>query len=84
MSDTIVEAYKKLHDDQEPSDDMEEWVLASEVLDNWDVSKLGEELAKETLFKIRKNTPFPTAPISKSVEVRVKEKIMELYHHSFE
>lgn len=84
MSDTIIEAYKKLHDGQEPLADTEEWVLASEVLDNWDVSKLGEELAKETLFKIRKNTPFPTVPISNSVEIRVREKLMELYPHSFE
>ena len=84
MSDTIVEAYKKLHDGQEPLADTEEWTLASEVLDNWDVSILGEEFAKETLFSILKHTPFPSPALSDSIQVRAEEKIMELYHHSFE
>ena len=83
MNDILIEAYKKLHGGEEPME-TEEYHVASKILDEWNVPKLGEDLAKETLFSILKYTPFPSPALSDSIQGRAEEKIMELYHHSFE
>lgn len=79
MSDTIIEAYKKLHEDHEPVEEMDEASLALEVLNSWDASRLGKDLAKETLFRIINHTPFPTGPLNETAKSRAEDNLRELF-----
>ena len=77
-NETIAEAYRKIYG-KDPESETEEWRLASDILDNWNVPALGEDLAKETLFRIINHTPFPSEPLTESVVGVAEEKITELF-----
>lgn len=80
----ITQAYKKLFE-EEPKAENEEWRLAQRIVSHWDVPKLGEELALETLFEIINHTEFPDTEITHEVvgkaENLISEFLPELSEH---
>ncbi|MDP2934836.1 MAG: hypothetical protein Q8N59_03675, partial [bacterium] len=71
-----IEAYRKLFS-KEPKQGVELWRLAKKVLSNWDVPKIGEELAIETLFEIINRTEFPDVETTHEIVGRAENKITE-------
>ena len=80
----IVAAYKKLFD-KEPESNAEQWRLAREIITKWDVPKIGEELALETLFEIINHTNFPddetTRKIVGKAEYLISAFLPEMSEH---
>lgn len=59
VTDTILaQAYQVLNN-QKSGPEMENWQAAADILEHWDVPKLGEELAREVIFQIVLDTQFP-------------------------
>ena len=72
----IVAVYKKLFN-KEPEPNAEQWRLAREIIKKWDVPKIGEELALETLFEIINHTHFPDDETTQEIVGRAEELITE-------
>lgn len=78
MDKAIAEAYAKIYN-RSPDSEAEEWQAALEIINHWDVPLLGENLAKECLFRIINHTPFPDEVLTKSIVGVAEEKILELF-----
>ena len=72
----ITEAYIKLFN-REPKPEEKQWQLAKEIITKWDVRKIGEELALETLFEIINHTDFSTTEIARKTIGRAENLITE-------
>lgn len=72
----LVQTYKKLFD-KEPKTETKEWRLARKIISNWDVPKIGEELALETLFEIINHTDYPNAEITHEIVGKAEDLISE-------
>lgn len=78
MNKSIVKAFTLLFG-SEPEPDKKEWQIASEILDNWNVPLLGEDLSKECLFRIINHTSFPNSKLTRLIVGIAEEKITELF-----
>ncbi|MFZ5559246.1 MAG: hypothetical protein ACOZAL_00410 [Patescibacteria group bacterium] len=72
----IIAAYKKLFN-KEPEAETEEWRLAQKIVSHWNVPKLGEELALETLFEILNHTDYPDTETTHRIVGRAENLISE-------
>ena len=77
MNATLLKAYTIIYD-TEPDVHMEEWQIAKFVLEIWDVPKLGEDLAKETLFALINHIYYP-AQVSREIVGEAELKLPELF-----
>lgn len=73
----LNEAYKKIFG-KEP-DKMEEWEIARDIMDNWNVPVLGEDMAKEVIFKVVNHVIFPSNEITREVVLRAENYATELF-----
>jgi hypothetical protein len=60
-------------------ENMAEWQMAQKLMENFDVQKLGEELAKEVIFEIVNHTSFPNNEITKEIVQRAESFAVELF-----
>jgi hypothetical protein len=73
----LNKAYKMIFG-KEP-ENLEEWQIAKEVIDNWNVPLLGEEMAKEVIFMIVNHTNFPSQELTREVVLKAENFAMELF-----
>lgn len=78
MDKAILRAYTIING-SEPALEMAEWQAAEYILNNMDVPRLGEDLAKECLFRIINYTSFPDRELTRSIVGVAEEKISEFY-----
>lgn len=57
----------------------QEWQLAEHVLNYWDVPKLGEDLAREVIFRIVNHVQFPTEDMAREIVGEAENKGIELF-----
>ena len=76
-NDILTVAYLKLFEN-EPVD-LELWQIAKEILNNWNVPKLGEELAEECILQIVNHVRFPNTEITKEIVGKAEELGVELF-----
>jgi hypothetical protein len=78
----VLRAYKTIHG-SDPAPEELEWEVVKNVLGNWDVPKLGEELASEFLFEVILHLVYPeNGPANEKTKEIVgpaEEKIIELF-----
>lgn len=77
MKSALREAHKIIFN-EEPGETTEEWELAREVLANWNVPKLGEDLAKRCIFEIVNHVEFPEG-MTREMVGEAEEKGVELF-----
>lgn len=75
---TLTKAYQIIFD-KEPEVEKAEWQVAKEIIENWNVPKLGEDFAKECLFEIILHVPFPNEETTKEVVGRAEDFAEELF-----
>ncbi len=56
MDQTVTKAYTIIFA-HPPEASLKQWDIIEQVLENWDVPKMGEDLAKESLFLIINHIP---------------------------
>lgn len=75
---TLRKAYQIIFG-KEPEAEKPEWQMAKEIMENWNVPKLGEDLAKECLFEIILRVPHPDDEITREVVGRAENFAEELF-----
>lgn len=76
--DIIDKAYAILFGNkQDPL--LKRWEKAKEIAYNWNVPKLGEEIAKECVFEIVNHVSFPDSPTTKEIVGRIEHFATELF-----
>ncbi len=78
MDKTLLEAYTIIHG-SEPAPGMEEWQAAKYVLENMDVPKLGEDLAKRTLFSLINRIRYPNKELTTEIVGGAEDELTEFY-----
>jgi hypothetical protein len=78
MNNHLARAYTIIFG-TEPAPELQEWEVAKAVLDKWNVPALGEELAKECIFRIVNNTDFPSQEITAEIVGTAEDKATELF-----
>lgn len=78
MDQALSQAYKILLD-RYPDNDMPEWMVASEVTNKWDTRLLGEDLARECIFRIVNHTIFPTQDKTREIVGIAESRATELF-----
>lgn len=73
----IIQGYKIIYD-QEPVN-LEEWQIVEKILDNFNVSKLSEGLAKEIILQIVNHTHFPNSETTQRIVGRAESFASELF-----
>lgn len=73
----LKEAYKKIFK-TEP-DNLEEWEIARDIINNWNVPVLGEELAKQVIFRIVNHIQYPSKEITGEVVLKAENFATELF-----
>ena len=74
----LREAYRKIFG-TDPDPKIPEWELAREVMGHWDVPKLGEDLARECIFRIVNHVIFPTDELTREIAGSAEDKSLELF-----
>ena len=78
----LIEAYRTLCG-HSPDQEMEDWQLVPEILNRWNVPKLGENFAREIIFEIVLHTQFPdenaNMEITKAYVHDAEQKGVELF-----
>jgi hypothetical protein len=77
MSTILSEAYRKLFD-RDPKD-LQEWEIAKSVMNGWNVPVLGEELAKQVIFRVVNHVQFPSQEITTEVVLKAENMATELF-----
>jgi len=78
MESPLVRAYCTIFD-QHPETPLEEWQLAQLVLDNFEVAKLGESLAKKSILQIVNHVAFPNQELTTLIVGRAEGFASELW-----
>jgi hypothetical protein len=78
MTDILIKAYANIFGSK-PDPTLKEWELARAIMANWDVPALGEDLARECIFRIVNHTDFPTPETTKEVVGLAEDKATELF-----
>ncbi|OHA93133.1 MAG: hypothetical protein A3E02_01635 [Candidatus Zambryskibacteria bacterium RIFCSPHIGHO2_12_FULL_38_34] len=78
MVQELEEAYKKIFN-KEPGN-LENWEIAKDLMNNWNVPILGEDLAKRVIFKVVNHVIFPSDEITKEVVLKAENKATELFN----
>ena len=78
MDDVLLKAYKVLFD-EEPETGASTWEVAKEILKEWDVPKLGEDLAKECIFRIVLHVQYPNKELTEEIVGDAEDKAGELF-----
>ena len=75
--DTLTVAYLKLFGSEPVG--LEPWQIAKEILNNWNVPKLSEELAEECILKIVNHVQCPNKEITTEIVGKAEELGVELF-----
>lgn len=75
---TLAEAYKKISG-KDPEPTISEWELARDIMARWSVPKLGEDLARECIFRIVNHVVFPTSELTKETVGIAEDRATELF-----
>lgn len=78
MDQTLSRAYKIIFE-TEPEPGMENWQIAEKLLDRFSVPKLGEELAKECIFRIVNHVRYPDRETTVRIVGRAEGFASELW-----
>ena len=78
MASPTKQAYKIIFN-QEPPAEMKDWEIAREVMNNWNVPKMGEELAQDCIFEIVDVINFPTEELRIEVVGLAENMSTELF-----
>lgn len=78
MSSALSKAYKLLTG-TEPAAEMPEWQVAKIISARWDTRVLGEELARECIFRIVNHTIFPDPEVTREIVGQAEERATELF-----
>ncbi|MGD0977474.1 MAG: hypothetical protein ABR875_04270 [Minisyncoccia bacterium] len=73
----LIKGYKAIFG-KEP-EKMESWELAREIINNFDVSKMGEELAREVIFEVANRVNFPTTEMTREIVGHAENLATELF-----
>lgn len=77
MDKTPKKAYEKLFK-KEP-ENLKDWEMSRELMKEWNVPVLGEDLAKEIIFKIVNHVSFPNHEKTVEIVGEAEEKSVELF-----
>src|SRR5262249_3096575 len=78
MDETLKRAYK-LVSDSNPSPEMLDWEIAAFVLERFNVPRLGEDLAKECIFRIVNHISYPDQETTNRIVARAEGFAGELW-----
>jgi hypothetical protein len=78
MTDILLKAYTNIFGTK-PDPALKEWELAQAIMTHWNVPALGEDLARECIFRIVNHTEFPSPEITKEVVGLAEDKAPELF-----
>jgi hypothetical protein len=78
MINTLPEAYQKIFGGV-PDPSIPEWELARDIMNHWNVPKLGEGLAQECVFRIVNHVIFPTGELTQEIVGLAEDKATELF-----
>jgi len=78
MDKTLKKSYEKIFK-KEPDVDLKDWELAQKIVGEWNVPALGEDLAKETIFKIVNHISFPNGEKTVEIVGKAEEMATELF-----
>ena len=78
MSNAINRAYQILLN-KLPGQEMADWQIAEAILNEFNVPKLGEELAKKCLISIISDISYPTQAITTHIVGRAENLATELW-----
>lgn len=78
MNITLNRAYQVIFDEK-PSSDLLDWQVAEKIIDNFNVPKLGEDLAKEVVYTVVLDTRFPNQEKTTEVVGRAEGFASELW-----
>ena len=73
----ISEAYKKIFD-KDP-EGMEEWKIAEEIINKFDVPKMGKDMAKQVIFQIVNHIDYPNRETTVEIVGRAEGLASELF-----
>lgn len=73
----LTEAYKKIFG-VDPVD-LQTWEIARAVINDFDVPKIGEELARKVILEIVNHVKFPTNKLTKKVVGHAENLATELF-----
>lgn len=78
MNRILKKAYRAIFG-REPSAGQADWQMAEEIVNHWDVPKLGEDLAKECLFEIILHVTYPDFETTRAIVGHAEELSTELF-----
>lgn len=78
MEKVLNKAYKVIFE-KEPESQKADWELAREILLNWNVPKMGEDLAKECIFEIIGHVQYPNQEKTTEIVGMAEDKAGELF-----
>ena len=78
MNQTLARAYKVIFD-HEPAVDFKDWQIAAQILHEWNVPKMGEDLAKECIFTIVNHIKYPSEATTKLIVGEAEHRGVELF-----
>src|SRR5216684_3976468 len=78
MDATLAKAYRIITG-RSPLPDMADWEIAEVVLQRLDISKTGETLAKECIFRIVNHIDFPSKELTTQIVGRAELFASELW-----
>ncbi len=76
---TILKKSYQIIFNREPDRERPDWQIADDILKNWDVRKLGEDLAKGCLFEIILHVAYPDFEITRAIVGHAEEFATELF-----
>ena len=79
MDTTLKEAYVAIFG-RDPPASTEDWQLADTIIENWDVPKIGENSAKQVIFRVVNHTHYPDNSTSQRVLGRALAFATELWN----
>lgn len=74
---TLNKAYKIIF--KYSPDDLKEWEIARDLMNNFNIQLLGEDLAKKVIFKVVNHIIYPNNEIAKEVVGRAEGFAGELF-----
>ena len=83
MNSTLKKGYQIIFG-KEPEVHKQEWQVAEEIMNNFNVPKLGEDMAKEVLFEVILHVPYPDIEITHRIVGRAEGFAEELFEELVE
>lgn len=78
MNSILKKSYQLIFG-REPDSPRPDWQIAEDIIKNWDVPKLGEELSKECIFEIVGRVTYPDFETTRRIVGHAEELSTELF-----